>query len=193
MTNRTEDLDDAILNYIKTNDLMQYRCLIYTAYLWSAIKLKINNSMLQLKNQSLQQNIMLYRHKHNLLSEQALAQWLIESDLSIHEFYETIKMATQFDYFVKNNNVDAIGAFERGPQIWWLLDALYLSGLYPLAKDLLQNKKELVRTAKALNKKFKGNLELVYSLDFHGGIDEFKYFLSQLNVDSAVYEGKGKA
>lgn len=174
-------LEEKILYALKQDDPEKYTMLLYTAYLWTVIVKKVNEAELEPPEHDLSKFIVEFRNNKNLLSLESIMEWIQKNDLDRPGFINIMAEALTFDHIVKCNNTDGIGIFQENEKTWWLLDALYLTRLYPRAKRLLTDVKCREETIKGINKKMQeeGN-KFAYSIDFEFGKEEFEAFKEHL-------------
>lgn len=137
--------------------------------LWSFIQIKIDALNLQPTPQQLQIQSDAFRIKHHLHSKEATLTWLTNHGLSLNDYQSAIKMMCNFSHLVINNNMDVFNLPVVSTNIGWLKDALWLSGLYHEAKELLSNQSKLTFIKNELSKKQKDLHQYALAMDFLSG------------------------
>lgn len=107
-----------------------------------------------------------FRAKQALFSKESFQEWLLANELSEQEYAHLMMISTRFNYLVLQNNLDALDVIDTEEDVWWFMDALYLSGVYSEAKELVNNP-EIARAHIAEYSNYYSNTsQLEHDLDF---------------------------
>ena len=72
-----------------------------------------------------------------MLTVKEMNDWLTINDLDLEEFQYLMSANLRLNFLVIKNNVDILTIYDNPGHVWWLRDALWLSGLYGAAKKSL--------------------------------------------------------
>lgn len=86
------------------------------------------HSNLQINDENIKHFSLLFRKNNNLLKASELKKWLEMHDLSSEDYFDFIKNTANFEALVLNNNLDILNIHYPCEQVFWLEDALHLSG-----------------------------------------------------------------
>lgn len=107
------------------------------AHCWWLIDRQALRLGLQVNSLAVQEYSDKFRLNQGLQTEQDTQSWLTANDLDLTTYASLMAAVTRLNFLVLQNNLDVLNIFENDEKVWWFLDALRLSGLYPLAKELL--------------------------------------------------------
>lgn len=127
-----------LLKLFQQNEPLKYRTFSWVASLWWLVEQYAARLSLIPNIQFVQNYSNKFRAKHKLFSTNAIKQWVIENDLTNDEYTHLMMVSARMNYLVLQNNLDALGVIDTEENVWWFLDALYLSEVYSEAKKMMQ-------------------------------------------------------
>jgi hypothetical protein len=162
-----------ILLLFSKKEPIKYRTFYLAACLWFIIEqigaqydLKPHMAAIQNYNDT-------FRNKHKLISDEEKNNWLIENDLSEAEYVELLTATTRFNYLILQNNLDSLRIIDNEENVWWLLDALRLTGVYIKSKDLYNHPDKIKEIQLVYKKQFRSLDKIAFELDFLNGEVDF--------------------
>jgi|GEM_PF-1009198 len=121
----------------------EYHLLNCAAHTWFVIERHALRKKLQPNITAIQEYSEQFRIKRQLLSQEAIEQWLTENDLDSVVYQYWMTAMTRLTFLVFQNNLDSLNILENDQTIWWFLDTLRLSGFYIHAKALIGNSEKI--------------------------------------------------
>jgi hypothetical protein len=128
---------EEVVSLFKHQEPKKYVLLYTVAMLWWFLAQKISACNLQPSLDSLQHYSDEFRRKFNLLTREDTEQWLYENDMNEKKYQELIILCCHYSDLVLANNLDCFQLSYQDNDNFWLRDALWLTGLYQDAKDIL--------------------------------------------------------
>ncbi len=150
-----------------------YALLKQMAELWWIIDVEITAQGIFPNEQSLQEYSNQFRHRNNLLSQKSTEEWFIQNDLDLYSYQQMITTAANFSFLILQNNTDVLDIPHVQTQVWWLRDALWLTGFYQTAKELVFDKSLLEKIKIAEMQNTSDLDQHAYALDFTAGKIDF--------------------
>ena len=170
-----------ILDIFKLDQPCYYNTLFYMAYLLEVIVSHCEGIQIKPTKDTLLRCMKMFSTQNKINSRESFETWLNSNDLGHSQFIDLMELVFYFDYFAIKNNCDVIKSYCKDDSIWWILDALYLSGYYTEAKAILNNPQTFKTAVDNIYSTIKQKgTQYTHALDFDGGEQEFENFVNQL-------------
>lgn len=127
--------------YLKINNNQfvasySYMALKYITTMWLGIERYIKELEFSVNARELQRYSDLFRRKMNLISSDAVKEWMNQYDLNQYLYNELIQVYAKFSFLILDNNAEVIMKENKDTkQVCWLTKALQLVGLYEEVKN----------------------------------------------------------
>lgn len=168
---------DEIIGVFKKRAPQRYHLMWHFSMCWWYIEKQILKRGLQLTASTLENESNSLRETKKLYTVELMEEWLRENDLKINHYQQLISANARLSIIVIQNNTDILGDLSHADDSWWFLDALYLSGFYPIAKEFLENPGKLKQIKNISYQHNKLCMEpYALSLDFIKGESDFLNF-----------------
>lgn len=163
---------------LKKNDPLKFQVMSCFAQYWWLIERKFLRLDLNPTQQTLEEYSNNFRLTHKLYTPELTTQWLINNDMDTKTYQYMISANARLSIFIIQNNIDVLRNFTSDKSIWWFLEALKLTGVYQVAKDLLQYP-DKIKTLQEKAKSENPDLEsYARTLDFSGEHDFMHWSLT---------------
>lgn len=180
------ELDKKIIALFMTQEEIKFKIMHYTAKLWAIIDKHALNKFLEPNNNELINYINKFRTEKKLFTQELLQQWLMNNNLTLDSFKELMQMALRFDFFIIRNNIDVLDVQKKNDETCWFLDALYLSGIYTLSKNIVMSREKCNELKSAIKSQIVAqSSSFINGLDFHD-MDAVETFIEALHPLSAT-------
>lgn len=157
-----------------SNDKIANRTIRIIAKLWRLVDWHAKQRYLELNIDKLQLFANDFRLERQLMTEEATYTWMKEHDMDGSRFEKMLRAMCRLDHFVIKTNLDPL-AIRCDNRVWWLWDALRLTGAAKLAETFLNSHLERNAAIKRLQACYPEKLdEYLYQLDFLGGEAELQ-------------------
>ena len=151
-------------------------CLKLSAGIWRLLDALGREAGLTLSASELVNNVDEFKASRDLMSEHAVDRWLKENELTSRELSKLVAARVRMVPLSATNLLPAFGVSLIDEHVYWLCDALRLTGLYEEAKRLLSlSPTELERTVYRPT-----SLREAIDLDFDSGVPGFKRELTAI-------------
>jgi hypothetical protein len=122
---------------LQQRDTRAYRRFYLTARLWRILDAAARGYDLVPGPDWLQTFADDFRRERQIDQPDTMAEWLRCNDLTAAEVVVLLQSWYIFNMLVNKYHLDAVGVTPSDYTVWWLRDALWLSGLYQDARSLL--------------------------------------------------------
>lgn len=169
--NNTND----VVAQFKQSEPARYRLFNCVAHCWWFIEVRAEHLGLRPNEGELQGQSDRFRIEKGLHTKDATEQWINENDLDLIKYQHFIMATARLSFLVLQNNLDALGVIDdvSDESVWWLRDALWLSGLYQQAKCLINDPKRVVQLQNEAVHREKNLQQYAFSIDFIDGQQDF--------------------
>lgn len=181
---KKEDTASAILQIFFKKEPVKYRIFSLVACLWWIIEQHALRLNLIPNPTSTQDYSNKFRYKHKALSVDDINLWLTENDLDESGYLHLMTSSIRLNYLVLQNNLDALGIIDTEENVFWLLDALRLSGVYSEAKLLVRNHNKIKEIQSEYERNYASLDTLAFDLDFAGGESDFLQDISIMGQET---------
>lgn len=130
---------EAIIKHFRDNDPKRYQLLNMIAITWWYIHMQATRLGLKPSVAALQQFSDQFRKRQQLLSVEALQTWLTQHNLNPESYEHLVIAMVNINYLAMQNQLDLLLTTLHEDYHWWFEDALYLSGHYHDAKQILED------------------------------------------------------
>lgn len=134
---RAADGQSATVEALRESQPMQWRQLSVTARLWAAFDRACEDAALVPRSGDLQEFADRFRFVRGLTDTGAMHQWLTDNELSESDFVTLLVRWYRFEHLVPTAYLGVFEIPADAPAVWWLHDALWLTGLYDDAAAVL--------------------------------------------------------
>lgn len=114
----------------KFKKLPQFKILKIIATIWPLFDFEMERRGLIPVEGAIKYYTYQFRRKYKLLTKPTTKQWLLDNDLTLHDYRMLVHFYACFSFLILENNLEALGIFQYQDDIFWLEDAMRLSGLY---------------------------------------------------------------
>jgi hypothetical protein len=121
-------------------DASRFVRLQLTGRLWCAIDRLAAHASLVPRVADLQEYVDRFRYQRDLGSATSMRAWLHAHDLDESTLGDLLARAYRFENLILTANLGAFGVAPRVDGVWWLRDALWLTGAYQEAAELLHGR-----------------------------------------------------
>jgi hypothetical protein len=147
-----------------------YKLRSIKALLWRFIYGYLKKNNLQPEPAGVQSLSDKFRQNKNLFTTEDMEAWLAVNRLDLPKYHQLIAMESFYLHVIKNHNINALEISCR-EDIFWLLDAFYVTGLYQHARKIFFNPKlEQVIIQNILSMNIQNKENFLKLLDFDGGL-----------------------
>jgi hypothetical protein len=122
---------------LQQRDAKTYRRFCLTARLWRLLDAVARGYNFVPRPDWLQTFADDFRRERQIDQPDTMAEWLQRNDLTAAEVVTLLQSWYIFDMLANKYHLDAVGVQPSDCTVWWLRDALWLSGLYQDARSLL--------------------------------------------------------
>ena len=172
------DLPNTLYLLLHDKEKQKFNFYNYLAYCNCLLEKQFDNQSLELDDKILQQYSDKFRRQYGLITPEDTEEWLNEQDLDFKSYEILIASLAKLHVFVLGNKLHVLGITEHCEDIYWLLDALRLTGLYEQARKLLDDSAGLKKLQEEQAGIQNNNLEqYAFTHDFLGGERDFMHFI----------------
>lgn len=139
-----------LLQHFQQTKPISYQLYYLIALCWHVIHIKIATLAITPNIQALQNYADNFRKRHELFSISSLQCWLSTHDLDASGFEAMMLSLFHLNYFVMQNQLDLLLSRLYDDEHGWFMDALTLSGYYPIAEHLLNDNEALIKAKASL-------------------------------------------
>lgn len=173
-----DKIEAEIMKVFQVNDPFRFEILHTTAKLWWIVECHVHRVRLQINYLHVKEYSDRFRQKKDLQTELLMSDWLQKNDLDIESYYELMAIFSRLVFLVLQNNLDILGVKFHAEDIWWLKDALYLTGAYSHIKQLSIEPENIKNIQHKRINEQQSLEQYAVSLDFIGGEMEYKSFVT---------------